>query len=346
MDYFGSETNVQQWTVVLLNKAETMNAPKRIAVVCGRYTGEKAISMKSAEMVMNNIDRQKFDPVMVRIERDGWWAQVQGTDLPVDKNDFSVPNKPETIRFDAVLIAIHGTPGEDGKLQGYFDMIGMPYQTGGVLNMALTFDKFRTVSALREGGFQVAQSVILKDSGSFSPDEILKTIDLPCFVKPTNAGSSLGISRVDAAEQLPAAIEKAFAENSHVMVEALVTGTEITCGVMRIDGKATALQITEIVSYNSFFDYEAKYREDRREEITPARISEQDFEKCLRTSEAIYDFLDCRGAARVDFMLNEQGLFCIEINTVPGMSEVSILPQQCEAYGMSKTEMITHILEG
>ncbi|TVR40096.1 MAG: D-alanine--D-alanine ligase [Cryomorphaceae bacterium] len=337
---------MQQRAVVHLSKAETMTAPKRIAVVCGGYTGEKAISMKSAEMVMNNIDRQKFDPVLVRIERDGWWAQVNKLDIPVDKNDFSVRIHDDAFRFDAALIAIHGTPGEDGKLQGYFDMIGMPYQTGGVLNMALTFDKFRTVSALREGGFQVAQSVVLKNTDAFKPDEILTTIGLPCFVKPTNAGSSLGISRVDEAEQLPAAIEKAFAENPHIMVEAMVSGTEITCGVMRINGKTTALQITEIVSYNSFFDYEAKYREDRREEITPARIAEQDFENCLRTSEAIFDFLDCRGAARVDYILNENGLFCIEINTVPGMSEVSILPQQCEACGMSKTELITQMLEG
>lgn len=322
-----------------------MSAIKNIAVVCGGYTGEKEISLKSGAMVMNNIDRSKFNPTLIVIDRDGWSAEIDGISYPVDKNDFSVQTENETRTFEAAFIAVHGTPGEDGLLQGYFEMIGLPYNTGKVLNMALTFDKFSTVSMLRSGGFKVAESVLLKRKNDFDEDLLIKKIGLPCFVKPTNAGSSLGISRVNEASALKPAIEKAFGKSEHVMLEELVTGTEITCGVLKIDGKATALQITEIVSYNEFFDYDAKYHEESREEITPARISEKDFETCLRTSERIFDFLDCDGFARVDYILSEKGLYCIEINTVPGMSEVSILPQQCEVYGISKTEMITRILE-
>lgn len=322
-----------------------MSAQKKIAVVCGGYTGEKAVSLKSGAMVMNNIDREKYNPTLIIIDRSGWNANIDGKIYPIDKNDFSVRTEKEKMTFDAAFIAVHGTPGEDGLLQGYFEMIGMPFNTGKVLNMALTFDKFRTVSALRSGGFTVAESVLLKGKSDFDEELLIEKIGLPCFVKPTNAGSSLGISRVNEPTELKAAIDKAFAESAHVMVEALVSGTEITCGVLKIDGKATALQITEIVSYNEFFDYDAKYSEASREEITPARIPEKDFEACLRTSESIFEYLDCDGFARVDYILNEKGLYCIEINTVPGMSEVSILPQQCEVYGISKREMISMILE-
>ena len=322
-----------------------MSKKRSIAVVCGGYTGEKAISLKSGAMVMNNIDRDQYDPILIVIDRNGWTAHINDQEFLVDKNDFSVATESGKRIFDAAFIAVHGTPGEDGLLQGYFEMIGLPYNTGKVLNMALTFDKFSTVSMLRSGGFKVAESKLLKSPREVNEKKLIDQIGLPCFVKPTNAGSSLGISRVNEDGQLLPAIEKAFAESSHVMVEALVTGTEVTCGVLKIDGKATALQITEIVSYNEFFDYDAKYSEASREEITPARIPKDAFEKCLRTSEEIFEFMDCDGFARIDFILNEKGLYCIEINTVPGMSEVSILPQQCEVYGISKTEMITRILE-
>ncbi len=322
-----------------------MSKKRSIAVVCGGYTGEKAISLKSGAMVMNNIDRDQYDPILIVIDRNGWTAHINDQEFLVDKNDFSVATESGKRIFDAAFIAVHGTPGEDGLLQGYFEMIGLPYNTGKVLNMALTFDKFSTVSMLRSGGFKVAESKLLKSPREVNEKKLIDQIGLPCFVKPTNAGSSLGISRVNDVAQLLPSIEKAFAESSHVMVEALVTGTEVTCGVLKIDGKATALQITEIVSYNEFFDYDAKYSEASREEITPARIPEDAFEKCLRTSEEIFDFMDCDGFARIDFILSEKGLYCIEINTVPGMSEVSILPQQCEVYGISKTEMITRILE-
>lgn len=321
-----------------------MSKKRSIAVVCGGYTGEKAISLKSGAMVMNNIDRDQYDPILIVIDRNGWTAHINDQEFLVDKNDFSVATESGKRIFDAAFIAVHGTPGEDGLLQGYFEMIGLPYNTGKVLNMALTFDKFSTVSMLRSGGFKVAESKLLKSPREVNEKKLIDQIGLPCFVKPTNAGSSLGISRVNDVAQLLPSIEKAFAESSHVMVEALVTGTEVTCGVLKIDGKATALQITEIVSYNEFFDYDAKYSEASREEITPARIPKDAFEHCLRTSEQIFDFMDCDGFARIDFILSEKGLYCIEINTVPGMSEVSILPQQCEVYGISKTEMITRIL--
>lgn len=322
-----------------------MSTTKSIAVVCGGYTGEKAISLKSAEMVMKNIDRARYTPTLVRIDNDGWVAVMKDSEIDIDKNDFSVPAPEGRIHFDAAFVAIHGTPGEDGKLQGYFDMVGMPYNTGGVLNMSLTFDKFNTVSILRSMGFPVADSVVLKENHDFDKSGIIQRIGLPCFVKPTNAGSSLGITKVKTEDELAPALKAAFEYGEHVMVEALLSGTEITCGVLKIDGKTTALQITEIVSYNEFFDYDAKYNEASRDEITPARIPADIFEKCLRLSERIFDFLNCDGFARVDYMLQGEDLYVIELNTVPGMSEVSLLPQQCEVYGLSKKDMITKILE-
>lgn len=322
-----------------------MSEKLRIAVVCGGYTGEKAISLKSAEMVMNNIDRERYTPTLIRIDNDGWMGVVEGREIPVDRNDFSVTTDTGKTTFDAVFIVIHGTPGEDGKLQGYLDMLGLPYNTGGVLNMALTFDKYSTVQMLRAGGFPVADSVLLRKGQAIEEHALLERIGLPCFVKPTSAGSSLGISMVKTEAEFRPAIEMAFSECPHVMVEALMTGTEITCGVLKVDGKTTALQITEIVSYNEFFDYDAKYHEESREEITPARIPAKAFEQCLRLSESIFDFLDCDGFGRIDYMLQEDGLHIIEVNTIPGLSEVSILPQQCEARGLSKTEMITEIIE-
>lgn len=301
--------------------------------------------MKSGAMVMNNIDRSRYDPVLIVIDQTGWIAEVDGRKIPVDKNDFSVPIEGGKINFDAVFIAIHGTPGEDGLLQGYFEMEGIPYNTGGVLNMSLTFDKYATVSMLNSAGYPVADSVLLKAGETFDEAALLQRIGLPCFVKPTNAGSSLGITKVKKNSELGDALKKAFAESEHVMIEALLTGTEITCSVLKIDGKSTALQITEIVSYNEFFDYDAKYHVESREEITPARIPKEAFEQCLHLSESIFDFLDCDGFARIDYMLDKDQLYVIEVNTVPGMSEVSLLPQQCEVYGISKTEMITKVLE-
>jgi D-alanine-D-alanine ligase len=317
---------------------------RRIAVVCGGYSGEKEISMASGKMVMTNIDRTLFDPVLVIIDRSGWRAELNGNTVNVDKNDFSIESNGTRITFDAAFIAIHGTPGEDGKLQGYFDLLGIPYNTGGVLAMALTFDKFVTTSMLRSAGFKVADSVLIKSGDTINEYQIVAQLGLPCFVKPTNAGSSLGVSKVKTAAELIPAIETAMKESGHVMVEAFVEGTEITCGVLQINGKAKAIQITEIVSHNEFFDYQAKYQ-GKSDEITPARIPQNKFDECLKLSEEIFTFLNCRGFSRVDFILKGNDLYCIEINTVPGMSEMSILPQQCAVYGMSKTEMISGVIE-
>lgn len=317
---------------------------KRIAIVCGGFSGEKEISLKSGAMIFDNIDRALYEPVLIVIDNEGWNATLEGALFPVDKNDFSVLNHGTKLYFDAAFIAIHGTPGEDGKLQGYFEMLGIPYNTGGVLNMALTFDKFATVSMLKMGGFKVSESILVKKGEALNEAAILDKLGLPCFVKPTNAGSSLGISKVKSAEELMPAIEKAMLECNQVMIEAMVKGTELTCGVLQRNGRAQAIQITEIVSHNEFFDYQAKYL-GKSDEITPARIPADKFEECLRQSEAIFSYLNCRGFSRIDFILQGNDLYCIEVNTVPGMSPASILPQQCAVFGMSNTEMISGVIE-
>jgi D-alanine-D-alanine ligase len=317
---------------------------KRIAIVCGGFSGEKEISLQSGAMIMDHINRALYEPVQIVIDKTGWLAKINGEDFPVDKNDFSVLHNGSKLNFDAAFIAIHGTPGEDGKLQGYFEMLGIPYNTGGVLNMALTFDKFATVSMLRTGGFRVSESLLIKKGEPINEAAILDKLGLPCFVKPTNAGSSLGISKVNLAEELLPAIDKAMRECNHVMIEAMIKGTELTCGVLQRNGRAQAIQITEIVSHNEFFDYQAKYL-GKSDEITPARIPADKFEECLRLSESIFNYLNCRGFSRIDFILQGNDLYCIEVNTVPGMSAASILPQQCAVYGMSNTEMISGVIE-
>jgi D-alanine-D-alanine ligase len=331
-------------TSVTFDKTPNPMLKKRIAIVCGGFSGEKEISLQSGAMIMDNIDRTLYDPVLIVIDKTGWVAKINGEDFPVDKNDFSVLHNQNKLTFDAAFIAIHGTPGEDGKLQGYFEMLGIPYNTGGVLNMALTFDKFATVSMLRRGGFRVSESMLVKKGEAINQAAILDKLGLPCFVKPTNAGSSLGISKVKTAEELLPAIETAMRECNHVMIEAMVKGTEMTCGVLQRNGRAQAIQITEIVSHNEFFDYQAKYL-GKSDEITPARIPADKFEECLRLSESIFNYLNCRGFARIDFILQDNELYCIEVNTVPGMSAASILPQQCAVYGMSNTEMISGVIE-
>ncbi len=319
-----------------------------IAFVTGGFSGEAAISYQSAIIIEKNIDTERFNFYKIDITTNGWFYELpHGDKIEVNKNDFSLLIDEETITFDAVLIGIHGTPGEDGKLQGYFDMMHIPYTTCDCATSALTFNKRYTVAVAAFSGLTVARSILLFRNTFESPDELIKNLQFPVFIKPNNGGSSIGMSKVNSAsEELGAAIEKAFKEDDQVLVEEFIKGRELTIGVFKSKGEVIALPITEIITKNEFFDYEAKYL-GASDEITPANIDEAIAEKIRRDAKKAYRIFNCNGIVRVDFIYNEEDEkpYMLEINTVPGQSEASLVPQQVRAMGWSMKEFYTALLE-
>lgn len=304
-----------------------------IAFVTGGYSGESVISYKSAVTIENNIDKDKYNVYTIDITPTGWFYRIGDHSIPVDKNDFSVNNNGTVTKFDAVLIGIHGTPGEDGKLQGYFDLLHLPYTSCDAATSALTFNKRYTVAVAAFAGIKVARSVHLFKSSSLSPDVILKQLILPVFVKPNNGGSSIGMSKVNVPEELPAALDKAFKEDDQVLVEEFIKGREFTIGVFKTGGEIVTLPITEVTTKKEFFDFEAKYTAGMSTEVTPAEVSEIVAEKVRQNARKVYELFNCRGIVRMDFIYNEaeDAPYLLEINTVPGQSEASIVPQQVRA---------------
>ncbi len=311
-----------------------------IAILRGGYTGESVISLQSARTMLEALAPQHFEAVYVTVQHGEWTCERgDGSLLPFDRGSFSADRGKGMERFAAALIAIHGTPGEDGKLQGYLDMLGVPYQTGGVLCMALTMSKYATTGLLRQMGFRVAPSLLLQGQDPMHVQYVLDTVGLPCFVKPDNSGSSLGISKVKTAEELPAALEKAFAESGTVMCEAFVQGRELTCGVIRLNGEVIALPVCEIRTDREFFDYEAKYHSAATQELVPAPIPDAVTQEVQQRSKAIYTALGCNGMVRVDHFWAhpESGgneVVTIEVNTTPGFSPASIFPKMLNAAGI------------
>lgn len=309
---------------------------KNIALVTGGYSGEAQISYKSAITVEANIDTNLFNYTRIDITPHGWFYKDQnGNDALVNKEDFSVLVNGNKQTFDAVLMCIHGTPGEDGKLQGYFDMLNLPYTTCDATTSALTFNKRYAVAVAAFSGVGVAKSVHLFKNESYNIDEILSNLQLPYFVKPNNGGSSIGMSKVSKPEDLQAAIEKAFAEDSQVLVEQMVQGREFTIGVYKTKDGIKVLPITEVETFNEFFDFEAKY-EGKSRETTPANISEEVKLLLENTVSKIYQILNCNGVVRIDTIYNaqENKAYMLEVNTVPGQSQASVIPQQVRAAGM------------
>ncbi len=317
---------------------------KLIGVVCGGYSGEAAVSMKSATMVMAQMDRSKYRPVQIVVDRSRWVALTDSGEVPMNMNDFTFVENAKVQRPDLCFIIIHGTPGEDGKLQGYFDMIGMPYTTGGVMNMALTFNKIFTTRLLRNMGFNAAGGVVIHHPNTLNTEAVVAELGLPLFVKPNEGGSSIGASKVNDAAALPAAVASAHAEGTAVLIESFITGREFTCGVLCVGGTYKALAITEISTKKEFFDFAAKYTYDQTEEITPASLPEQQYLECQKISEQIAEAFDCKGVVRIDYKLMDATFYTIEINTVPGMTEHSIVPQQAAALGIGKPELINMLI--
>lgn len=319
---------------------------KNIAVMCGGPGAEAGISLKSGDIVCQYLDKEKYNVYKVLIEEHNWVAEYEGNQSVVDKNDFSVVIAGSKVKFDAVFIAIHGTPAEDGRLQGYLDMMGIPYNCCGVMTAAITFDKSRTKEYLRQFGILSAQSVVAKrdDDRSQLSQRINKELTYPLFVKPNKNGSSYGASKVDTADALDAAIRLAFDYDDEILAEEYIKGTEVTCGVIRYQGRVTALPLTEIRSKNAFFDYQAKY-EGHSREVTPAEIDPAIAQKIQGTSAAIYEKLDFKGMCRIDYILRDGQYYMLEVNSVPGLSAESIVPQQARAFGLTLTELFGNSID-
>ncbi len=321
---------------------------KNIALIAGGYSGEYVISMKSAAMIKKNIDHELFEVYTLLVSRQEWVCLLEdGSKVSVDKNDFSVSLSGQKVLFDVAFITIHGTPGEDGLLQGYLDMMGIPYTTAGLLPSALTFNKHFCAIVARHFGMDVAKSMKVTTGMDVDPDTLLAMLGLPLFVKPNKGGSSLGNSLVEEASGLMAAIELAFEHDDEVLVEEYIIGQELTCGVFRRLGRAYALPVTAIKSKSGadFFDFKAKYTKEAAEEITPAPISDELTRKVRATTAMLYEKFEMKGMARIDYIYRDGALYFLEINVTPGMSETSIVPQQAAIEGITVTELFTTVIE-
>ena len=320
---------------------------KKIALITGGLSGEAQISYKSAVTVGNNIDRTKYDVFKIDINPTGWWYEAaDGSRSSVNRNDFSIIDNGITIKMDAVLLCIHGTPGEDGKLQGYFDMLGIRYTSCDAATSALTMNKRYTVAVAAFGGIHVAKSMHLFRHTPIAAADILTHLQLPLFVKPNSGGSSIGMSKVTQANELEAALQKAFKEDAQILIEEFISGREFTIGVFKQAGVIQVLPITEIKTHNEFFDFEAKYQ-GKSEETTPAQIDDTMRERLSAAAKRVYEIFNCRGVVRIDFIYDTHTgkPYMLEVNTVPGQSEASVIPQQVKAMGISLTDFYSAVTE-
>ena len=300
---------------------------KKVAVIEGGYSKEKAISVKSAQTVFDNLDRTKFAPTRVLIDENEWAAYDDEGRYLIDKNDFSFVKNDLKVQFEYAFIVIHGTPGEDGKLQGYLDMVGVPYNTSSSAISALTFQKFHCNQFLKNFGINVPEAVLIKRGEAINKSQIIERVKLPFFVKPTDSGSSFGVTKVKKKNELSLAIKVAFEHGREILVEENIDGREITCGVYSNKEEIKALPVTEIISENEYFDYDAKYN-GKSNEITPAELEEETTLSIQSLSRKIYGILGMKGIVRMDYIVNKENIpYLIEINSIPGMSNESIVPQ-------------------
>lgn len=319
---------------------------KNIAIVAGGDSSEVVVSLKSAAGLYSFMDKERYNLFIVTIVGQTWQLEWSDNEkITIDKNDFSFTRNGKKTNFDFAYITIHGTPGENGILQGYFELIGLPYSCCGVLAAALTFNKFTCNQYLKSFGVKVAESIVLRSGQTISEKEVAEKIGFPCFVKPNVGGSSFGVTKVKSIDQIQPAIAKAFAEGDEVMIEAFMAGTEITCGVYKTKHKSQVLPVTEVVSENEFFDYDAKYK-GQVQEITPARISAALTERVQKLTSAIYDILGCKGIVRIDYIITEgEVINLLEVNTTPGMTVTSFIPQQVAAAGLDIKDVMSDIIE-
>ena len=319
---------------------------KNIAIVAGGYSSEYAVSLRSAQGLHSFINKERYNLYIALITREEWKMQLPDESwTPINKNDFSFMEHGEVKQVDFCYITIHGTPGEDGRLQGYFDMIGMPYSSCGMMVSALTFNKYICNQYLRQFGIKVADSIHLFRGEKITDEEVIARLGLPIFVKPNDGGSSFGVTKVKTKEAIQPAIEKAFGEGKEVVLERFIAGTEVTCGCYKVAHKEVVFPLTEVVTPNEFFDYDAKYN-GQVDEITPARLSDELTKKVQQETSRIYDLLGAKGIIRIDYIITADGTpMLLEINTTPGMTATSFIPQQVRAAGLEIESVMTDIIE-
>jgi D-alanine-D-alanine ligase len=313
-----------------------------LALIYGGFSGESAVSEKSAHEIFLRINTTKYNPIKVKIINKNWVAEYQGEVLPIDKNDFSFTAKGQKIKFDKVFNIIHGTPGEDGKLSGYFDLLEIPYNSSGVLVSALTFNKNWCNRFLSTYGIVVPQSVVFYKNEN--NQEKINNLSYPCFVKPNNGGSSIGTHKVKNEIELIRAIEDAFQHDTEVIVEEFIEGREFSCGVIKTSKEVKVLPVTEIIPQSEFFDYKQKYSENGAKEITPANLSDQETKTCQEIVAKVFGILRLKKVARIDFILKNNQFYLIEVNTIPGMSPKSILPQQAKHIGWEFEDLVAELI--
>ncbi|WP_346857114.1 D-alanine--D-alanine ligase [uncultured Draconibacterium sp.] len=325
-----------------MNKTNKPN----IAVIAGGDSSEFVVSVKSGANVLKAVDSAKFSPWLVQMQGKNWEVFKEGKKVAdIDKSDFSFLLNNEKIAFDFAYITIHGTPGEDGILQAYFELMQIPYSTCNVHSSSLTFNKWICNNYLRNLGVVMANSIKLNKGTAIDVNTIVEKLGLPLFVKPNAGGSSFGVSKVKELSQLEEAIEKAWIESDEALIEQFIDGKEFTCGIVRLQGEKVVFPITEVLPKNEFFDFEAKYTPGATEEITPARLPKHLFEKCQQLTSEIYDMCECSGIVRIDFILKNETFYFLEVNTTPGMTATSFIPQQIAAMGKTLQEIITQIIE-
>ncbi len=319
---------------------------KNIAVIAGGNSSEFPVSIRSAGQIAGELDPDKYNVYKIIVKGTDWTLEEDETgQIPVDKNDFSCDTSEGKLKFDCALITIHGTPGEDGKLQGYFESLDIPYTTSGILASSLTFNTKATKLFLNQFGILSPASVYLNKGESFETETIIYKLGLPVFVKPNQSGSSFGITKVNNANLLKKAINHAFEEDDEIIIEEFIEGTEVTCGLLKTASKEVILPLCEILSKNEFFDYEAKYTPSKADEIIPARIPQDKTKECQTLALYIYSVVGCRGIVRIDFILSGEKFYFLEINTIPGMSAESIVPKMAREYGINLKELFTLVIE-
>ncbi|WP_298237957.1 D-alanine--D-alanine ligase [uncultured Algibacter sp.] len=318
---------------------------KNIAIIMGGYSSEYQISLKSGNVVFETLDSSKYNGYRIHIFKDKWvYVDSNNAEFPVDKNDFSVRVANQVIRFDCVFNAIHGSPGEDGFMQGYFDLLNIPHTSCDMYQASLTFNKRDCLSVLKPYGIKTAESFYVNLGDTINEDNIINKVGLPCFVKANKAGSSFGVTKVHKRENLQNAIDVAFKEDDEIIIESYLDGTEVSVGVITYKGKTKVLPITEIVSENDFFDYEAKYL-GKSQEITPARLSKELEDKVITEAKKVYEVLKMKGFSRSEFIFKDGEPYLLEMNTVPGLTRESILPQQAAAAGISLSDLFDNAIQ-
>jgi D-alanine-D-alanine ligase len=318
---------------------------RNIAVLAGGYTSERKISLNSGNQIFNSIDRSLYNPYLIEVNLNGMFCVRNEHKFPVDMNDFSFISPEGTVKFDFAYIALHGSPGEDGQIQGWLDLLGIAYSACGVFASSVTFNKVACKKMLSGSGVNLAKSLVLFNGQSFDVDEIVNEIGLPCFVKPNTAGSSYGVTKVYKKEDIIDAVNSACEEDDTIIVEEFIEGIEVSCGVLKTEKEEIIFPVTEISTTNDYFDTEAKYTPELTQEITPARISKSETKAVQAFSSQIYDELECKGIVRIDYIIRQGTPYFLEVNSIPGMSAESIVPKQIRTIGRTMTEILTLVIE-